>query len=202
MAISKRLRYEVFRRDNHACRYCGSAAPDAKLTIDHVVPVVLGGTDDPSNLVTACIPCNSGKSSSSPDQPLVDDVSADALRWANAIAAAANALLLEHDRRMELREQFYSHWCGWKYGPPGKPQVVELPATWANSVDSILSAGLPIEILCECIDIAMGQKYVKDEFRYMCGIAWRKVSELREVATALVNADEPRGRHRADGSPI
>ncbi|MEU5976310.1 hypothetical protein [Streptomyces sp. NPDC047315] len=25
MAVSKRLRYEILRRDNHACRYCGAA---------------------------------------------------------------------------------------------------------------------------------------------------------------------------------
>ena len=29
MAVSKRLRYEILRRDNHTCRYCGASAPDA-----------------------------------------------------------------------------------------------------------------------------------------------------------------------------
>lgn len=29
MAVSKRTRYEVLRRDNHACRYCGARAPEA-----------------------------------------------------------------------------------------------------------------------------------------------------------------------------
>lgn len=57
MAVSKRTRFEVLRRDNHTCRYCGQAAPDVKLTVDHVTPVALGGTDDPANLVTACAEC-------------------------------------------------------------------------------------------------------------------------------------------------
>jgi hypothetical protein len=35
MAVSKRLRHEVFRRDNHTCLYCGHSAPDVKITIDH-----------------------------------------------------------------------------------------------------------------------------------------------------------------------
>jgi 5-methylcytosine-specific restriction endonuclease McrA len=39
MAVSKRTRYEVLRRDNHACRYCGGIAPDVILTVDHVTPV-------------------------------------------------------------------------------------------------------------------------------------------------------------------
>lgn len=63
MAVSKRLRYEILRRDNHTCRYCGAAAPEATLVVDHYIPVVVGGATVPSNLVTACEPCNSGKSS-------------------------------------------------------------------------------------------------------------------------------------------
>lgn len=58
MAVSKRLRYEILRRDNHTCRYCGATAPDVKLTVDHVVPVALGGSDVPTNLVAACDACN------------------------------------------------------------------------------------------------------------------------------------------------
>ncbi|MFF8482376.1 HNH endonuclease [Streptomyces antibioticus] len=63
MAVSKRLRYEIFRRDNHTCRYCGASAPNVPLRVDHVTPVALGGSDKPENLVTSCEPCNSGKSS-------------------------------------------------------------------------------------------------------------------------------------------
>ena len=55
MAVSKRVRYEVLRRDNYACRYCGATAGSgAQLVVDHVMPVSLGGTDDPTNLVACC----------------------------------------------------------------------------------------------------------------------------------------------------
>ena len=57
MPVSKRLRYEILRRDNHACRYCGGTAPDVVITVDHVVPVALGGSDDAGNLVAACKDC-------------------------------------------------------------------------------------------------------------------------------------------------
>src|SRR5690242_2374425 len=103
MAIPKRLRYEILRRDNHACRYCGAAAPDVKLTVDHVVPVALGGTDEPSNLVTACEPCNTGKSASTPDAPVVDDVAADALRWSRAMAQATEIAQL--DLRLKIHRR-------------------------------------------------------------------------------------------------
>lgn len=31
--ISKRLRYEILRRDDHQCRYCGATAPHTPLTV-------------------------------------------------------------------------------------------------------------------------------------------------------------------------
>ena len=192
MAISKRLRYEVFRRDNHACRYCGAAAPDAKLTIDHVVPVTLGGTDDPANLVTACADCNAGKSGSSPDAPIVADLSADALRWGQAMRQAADFLLAEYREREDLHARFRDHWQGWCYGPSYNKQTFPLPAGWEKSVDGFLSASLPMEILLECVDKAMAASHVDPSatFRYTCGIAWRKVAELQEIASTLLETDQ------------
>lgn len=75
MAIGKRLRFQIFRRDNFACRYCGTAAKDgAVLEVDHVHPRSDGGKDVPTNLITACEGCNSGKSDIPLNAPLVDDV--------------------------------------------------------------------------------------------------------------------------------
>ena len=82
MAVSKRLRYEILRRDNHACRYCGAAAPSVKLNVDHVIPTSLGGNDRPENLVTACADCNGGKTSSLPNAEPVADVDQEAFRHA------------------------------------------------------------------------------------------------------------------------
>jgi 5-methylcytosine-specific restriction endonuclease McrA len=60
-SLSKRLRFEVFKRDKFTCQYCGQKAPDVVLECDHVHPVAEGGEDDLLNLVTACVGCNSGK---------------------------------------------------------------------------------------------------------------------------------------------
>jgi len=62
MSTGKRLRFEILKRDGFRCRYCGATAVSALLHVDHVVPVVEGGLDDPANLVTACADCNLGKS--------------------------------------------------------------------------------------------------------------------------------------------
>ena len=61
IAISKRTRFEVLKRDNLTCQYCGAKAPDAILEIDHVKPVAGGGCGCLSNLKTACVDCNRGK---------------------------------------------------------------------------------------------------------------------------------------------
>src|SRR5687767_2294379 len=59
--LSKRLRFEVFKRDLFTCQYCGSAPPSVVLEVDHIQPVIEGGTDEEGNLVTACFDCNRGK---------------------------------------------------------------------------------------------------------------------------------------------
>lgn len=53
-----RLRAYVFERDNYICGYCGATG---KLECDHKIPVSRGGSDDLSNLVTACFSCNRSK---------------------------------------------------------------------------------------------------------------------------------------------
>ena len=61
-AVSERVRYQVFSRDGFRCQACGRGAKDeVKLTVDHVVPVDWGGTNDISNLLTLCAECNRGK---------------------------------------------------------------------------------------------------------------------------------------------
>jgi 5-methylcytosine-specific restriction endonuclease McrA len=43
------------------CLMCGQREPDVTLTVDHVVPVSKGGSNDISNLQGLCKPCNSTK---------------------------------------------------------------------------------------------------------------------------------------------
>jgi hypothetical protein len=70
--ISKSLRFSVLRRDGFTCRYCGAKPPEVVLHLDHVLAVANGGTNEESNLVTACLPCNLGKGvtdAAAPEQP-------------------------------------------------------------------------------------------------------------------------------------
>lgn len=60
-ALSKKTRFEVFKRDSFTCQYCGKAAPDVILHVDHIDPVSKGGDNSILNLITSCADCNGGK---------------------------------------------------------------------------------------------------------------------------------------------
>lgn len=64
--IPKKMRLEVFERDNFTCQFCHKEFPSEELTIDHLIPISLGGLDEITNFVSCCEPCNRKKS----NQPL------------------------------------------------------------------------------------------------------------------------------------
>ena len=59
--LSKKMRFEVFKRDKFTCQYCGRMAPDVILEVDHIKPVAEGGNNGMMNLITSCRDCNRGK---------------------------------------------------------------------------------------------------------------------------------------------
>ncbi len=59
---------ELFRRDAHLCMYCGEHYSARHLTRDHVLPISRGGRDCWSNVVTACLSCNTRKGGCTPEQ--------------------------------------------------------------------------------------------------------------------------------------
>lgn len=60
--IRKDKRLAIYLRDGLCCAYCGNTLEDgADLTLDHVLACELGGTNAHTNLVTACLSCNSQK---------------------------------------------------------------------------------------------------------------------------------------------
>ena len=60
-SISKGLRVSILTRDNYTCQYCGARARHVELQMEHVIAVSNGGSNHPSNIVTACRDCNAGK---------------------------------------------------------------------------------------------------------------------------------------------
>lgn len=62
--IPARLRYDVLVRDKYTCQACGATAPEARLHVDHKIPISRGGITESRNLTTLCQICNLGKSDS------------------------------------------------------------------------------------------------------------------------------------------
>lgn len=121
--LSRKLRFEIFKRDGFTCRYCGSKPPEVILEVDHAQPVAAGGEDDELNLVTSCFTCNRGKGA----RPLGDvrpmpdaeemyletqQQVAEAQRYLQSKAARDQAM---HALLNELQEVWHEHVGGWSY---------------------------------------------------------------------------------------
>ena len=59
-----KIRFEVLKRDDFRCTYCGRGAKEdgVKLHVDHIIPESNGGEFKTTNLTTSCQECNLGKS--------------------------------------------------------------------------------------------------------------------------------------------
>lgn len=59
IGLSKR--YSVLKKANFKCQGCGVSASNAKIEIDHIIPVSKGGSSFIKNLQALCFDCNRGK---------------------------------------------------------------------------------------------------------------------------------------------
>lgn len=170
-ALSKRVRFEVFKRDGFRCAYCGSTPLDGALHVDHVAPVAGGGSDEPANLITSCAACNLGKS----DIPLGDGrlptVDPEFIQeQAEQLAAWTEAQRAVLDARKKLEQQMVDLWCeafGLKRCDADVPgRLLKLLNEW------------PMAKLLEALSITSRKHGLYDDvrrLRYMYGVIrnWR-----------------------------
>jgi hypothetical protein len=106
-------RWAIYQRDRDPrtgawrCLWCNRAVQVSgdplcvrRVCLDHVVPVSLGGTNAPSNLITACVSCNNRRRAATLEEWL-DSPGVDALA-SRRILTAINTLLTRADRREGL----------------------------------------------------------------------------------------------------
>ena len=65
--ISGVVQQKIWARDKFQCMYCGRKMGEVQLTVDHFVPLELGGENKPSNYISACRKCNKRKADQSPE---------------------------------------------------------------------------------------------------------------------------------------
>ena len=150
MTVSKRVRYEVLRRDGFKCRYCH--ASDKPLQVDHVVPVALGGGDGPDNLVASCGDCNIGKSSVQPDEPLVEDVRKDAMAFGRAVSMALYGFMESAEEEETYIEDVLEMWeSAWdKYDLQCPP-----PLAWKSTARYWSKLRIPFPVVQNAFDVAV-----------------------------------------------
>ena len=97
-ALSKKIRFEVFKRDKFTCNYCGRSPviDDVVLEVDHIVPVKEGGNNHMLNLLTSCFDCNRGKAANKIDDNKV-------------VAQQKKQLDLEQDKKEQMELVFQWH---------------------------------------------------------------------------------------------
>ena len=173
--MSKKLRFEVFKRDGFVCQYCGAAPPGAVLEIDHIDPVSSGGGDEEGNLVTACFDCNRGKAAR--DLSVAPEaLSARAARIAEAEEQLAG--YREIMRRRDERKEDDAWEVVTALEGVAKTRTVRL-----NTVIRFLER-MPLHEVLDAARVAMRTKPYSDpqRFKYFCGVCWRKIERAESGA--------------------
>jgi len=186
MAVSKRVRFEVFKRDRFTCAYCGRRPPEVLLEVDHVVPRCEGGPDTIDNLVTSCEACNRGKAGKSLGDvaPHLDEL--QILEGMQEMAERTRALrsqieVAERQRALdgEVVDLVMKRW----ESIGGDVEDRERDRQHRGSVLMFLKKGLSVETLYQALDLTshwwdrFPNKGQGMAWRYFCGCCWNILRE-------------------------
>lgn len=143
--LSKKLRFEIFKRDSFKCQYCGRSAPDVLLQVDHIKPVADGGTDDMINLLTCCSDCNAGKGARALDDNSVLVKQRQQLEEINERREQLKMMMEWHKQLLNLDEekvdfvaQLFTERTGYHLNDSGRETVRRLVK--AHPMDRIISS--------------------------------------------------------------
>lgn len=173
-AISKKTRFEVFKRDGFKCQYCGAHPPAVLLHVDHIKAVAAGGKNDTDNLVTACEPCNLGKGAR--DLSVVPQTLADKA----ASVAEREAQLLGYQEILEAKRERIDEemWRVSEIIEPGSSDK-GMSRDWTASIRRF-NDRLGVHAVLEAADSARSRHVYggKKTFLYFCGICWNLIRKM------------------------
>jgi len=170
VSISKKTRFEVFKRDGFECQYCGNCPPGVVLEVDHITPKKLKGSNDVDNLITSCFDCNRGKGAR--DLKIAPPKTDKRLKDIKEKEDQLKALYRYQDKikkRIENDIDYLdSKWWDELSGEEGKYCFT---AHARRQIKNLLRTFSRYEIE-EAMEIAWTKPHLKDRFAYMCGILW------------------------------
>ena len=169
--ISKKLRFDVFKRDGFVCQYCGSHPPSVILHVDHIDPVANGGKNNIDNLVTSCEPCNLGKGAA-----LLSSIPKTLKEKATEVAEredqlrAYSAILQEKENRLD------NETWGVAATLEGKEWIDSYNRADLLSIKRFLEK-LPFFVVNEAAEIALanGPRSGASVFKFFCAVCWNKI---------------------------
>lgn len=169
-SLSPRTRFEVFKRDDYTCRYCGRKSPEVVLEIDHIVPVCEGGSNDVINLATSCWECNSGKAG----VPLSEVMTGEDPHDRAILLLEKQRQLREYDQvlaqNLAYREQCAENLQSWWCDRTGTATIPWPHFQWlVNTLQSVPSTAVQ-----EAMSLAIARRATND-WRYVMVVVrnWR-----------------------------
>lgn len=167
--ISKKTRFEVFKRDAFLCQYCGRHPPEVVLVVDHINPVARGGENDTDNLATACEDCNQGKS----DRQL--SAVSKSLAERAAETAERESQLLGYQAVMQARRDRLEQET-WRIVEALEGSgVQEYPLRDLRSIKLFLER-IGFDYVLDAAELArFGPAPRSRKFRYFCAVCWRRI---------------------------
>lgn len=170
-ALSRKARFEVFKRDGFVCQYCGSHPPDVVLEVDHVIPVSDGGDDEMDNLVTSCFNCNRGKG----------DIGLEVVP--KSLAQRGLEIREAEDQLAGYREIVQSRQDRieadmWRVADALIDNASEdgISRAYLRSI-KMFNERLPLHEVLDAAEIARASKPFSESsrFKYFCGVCWNKI---------------------------
>ena len=171
--LSRKMRFDVFKRASFTCQYCGSNPPAVVLEIDHILPVSKGG-NLVDNLITACFDCNRGKAAgllTSIPQSISDkaEIIAEKMAQMKAFEKMVRAKRKGEESSIdEVEGVFKSHFDGYHFNPRFR-ESVRIFLQHMNVFD-LMGA---MNRACSKI----GRR--DDSIKYFCGICWKTIKERK-----------------------
>ena len=175
-SISKKTRFEIFKRDGFICRYCGATPPTVILHVDHIIAVASGGGNEDDNLVTSCDACNLGKGARDLKQApaSLSSRAADVAEREEQLLGFTKIMLAKRERlereSWDVADIFMGHF-----------RVEGMRKDWFNSIKRFIESLGVVEVL-DAMDCAVSRKPYSEytAFRYFCGICWNKTREREQ----------------------
>ena len=175
-SISKKLRFDVFKRDGFECQYCGAHPPASILHCDHINPVANGGKNDIDNLITSCDACNLGKGARllSVVPQSLSSKAADIAEREEQIAGYQSVMAKKRERIDGEAYEILKVFCEQYF-------IDGIPKQNFTAIKNFIQK-LGYDEVIEASEIAIGKLpySYSPSFKYFCGICWSKLRELTE----------------------